>query len=92
MDFFKNIDGEYIVSISTGCGQTEINEQEYNTILDIIRNAPAAPDGYQYILRADTLMWELVELPPEPEPSEDPAEIEDYENALVEMGVDLNGD
>lgn len=92
MRFFKNIDGEYIDYISTGYGRTEISEQEYNAILDIIRNAPASQEGYAYKLRADTLEWELMELPPEPQPSEDPAEIEDYEKALDEMGVQLNGD
>ena len=80
MRFFKNIDGEYISSISTGCGQTEISEQEYNTILDIIRSAPTAPGGFVYKLRADTLEWELVELSTEPEPEytdEDKAEAYD---------------
>lgn len=68
---FKNIKDGYIVSLSTGFGQTEITEEEYNAILSVIRSAPTSPDGYIYLLRADTLEWELVELPPEPEP-EDP--------------------
>lgn len=92
MHFFKNVDGAYIGSISTGCGQTEISEQEYNAIHDTIHNAPAALDGFVYKLRADKLEWEPVELSPAPEPSEEPAEIEDYEKALDDMGVQLNGD
>ena len=48
---------------------------------------PCAPDGYTYKLRADTLEWELVELPPEPDPGEDEATAEDYEAALQELGV-----
>ena len=33
-------------------------------------NRPTPPDGYDYRLRADTLEWELVELPPAPDPME----------------------
>lgn len=66
MYYYKNIAEEYIDSISTGLGQIEIAETEYNAILTIIRNAPTAPDGYIYKLRADNLEWELVELPPVP--------------------------
>ena len=71
MKYCKNLDGEYISCLSTGFGEVEISEEEYNGILSIIRAAPTAPEGYIYLLRADTLEWELVELPPEPEP-EDP--------------------
>lgn len=93
MAFFKNISNGFIDSVSTGTGQIEIVEKEYNDILNMAKTFPQdAPSGYTYKLRADDLEWELAELPPEPEPSEDPAEIEDYEKALDEMGVQLNGD
>lgn len=81
--FFKNAYNGFVESISTGCGQTEISDQEYNAILNIIRNAPAAPNGFVYKLRADTLEWELAELPPEPEPSED---VDDSEALDIILG------
>lgn len=77
MKFYKNISDGYIFAISTGRGQIEITEEEYNAILDVIYSAPTAPDGYTYLLRADTLEWELQELPPLPDPSEE--EIDDAE-------------
>ena len=72
---FKNIIDGYIVSLSTGCGQTEITEAEYNELLSIVRAAPDADEGYVYMLNASTLEWELVEVPPvPPEPDEPTAE------------------
>ena len=45
-----------------------ITETEYNEILSMIRNPPAAPDGYGYRL-TENLKWELYELPPaDPDP------------------------
>ncbi len=69
--YYKNTEDAYIVSISKGAGEIEISAAEYKDILAIIRSAPAAPDGYIYLLRADTLDWELAENPPEPEPPAD---------------------
>lgn len=63
---------------------TEITEAEYNTILEIIRNKPTAPDGYGYKL-TDSLEWELYELPKEE--VEEEATDADYQTALREMGV-----
>lgn len=40
-----------------------ITAEEYAEILAMLRNPPAAPDGYGYRLTED-LRWELVELPP----------------------------
>lgn len=85
MDYFKNIEEGYIVSISTVFGETKIEKSEYDNILSVIESKPTAPDGYAYRLRADTLSYELVELPPEPEPYptvEDKAEAYD-----ILMGV-----
>lgn len=60
------IDG-YVCAVTTG-GGAEITESEYNEILSAIQSKPADQNGYQNKLRADNLEWELVELPPEPEP------------------------
>lgn len=60
--YFKNIEGEYIVSISTGTGAEEITQEEYENILSVIRNdRPTPEDGYDYRLRTD-LTWELIEV------------------------------
>ena len=71
MKHYKTIIDGYIFAISTGRGQTEITEEEYNSIMDIIQSVPSAPIGYGYKLRADTLEWEQYELPPAPDPSEE---------------------
>ena len=89
---YEQVENGYVIAVGDSIVGEEITEKEFKEILEKIKSSPRDPNGYQYKLRADTLEWELVELPPAPEPSEDPAEIEDYENALVEMGVDLNGD
>ena len=59
--YFKNIEGDYITSISTGCGQTEIDQEEYNEIMSIIRSRPTPEVGFDYRLRTD-LTWETVEV------------------------------
>ena len=81
----KNIENGYIVSIVSGVSKGNITEEEYNTILDVIRNKPTAEEGYDYKLRED-LTWELYELPV-PEPEDGDATYEDYEAALAEVGV-----
>ena len=85
--YYKIIENGYIIAVTIGAGQTSISEEEYNELLGIFRTKPADPDGYCYMLLADTLEWELVELPPEPEDPE--AEISDYEQALADLGVRL---
>lgn len=85
MSFYKNIYGGYIESLSNGFGQKQITEEEYTSILSIIRSAPSAPDGCTYMLRADTLEWELVENPPEPEPSVDD-DVDDAEAMSILLG------
>ena len=48
----------------------ENTDEQYILICELIKNKPKDPEGYQYLLNAETLMWELVELPPAPEPEE----------------------
>ena len=64
--FYKIITNGYITVIGTGNGGTEITEEEYNSLLDHIRNCPEAPSGYGYRLKED-LTWELYELPVVPD-------------------------
>ena len=65
-----------------------ISESEYNTILNAIHNRPTAQDGFTYKLKADTLTWELVELPPMDDTDDDATE-SDYIDALQDLGVDV---
>ena len=85
--YYKNIDGGYLVSISTGSGHEEITQEEYNQILEVICSRPTAEAGYGYRLKTD-LTWELYELPPVEEADEE-ATIEDYAAALRDMGVEV---
>lgn len=64
MRYYKNVTDGYIFAVSIDHGAQEIDKAEYDAIIALIHNRPAPPDGYDYRLRADTLEWELVELPP----------------------------
>ena len=80
----KVVNNGYIVAITSASTGDAISESEYNAILGIINNAPKAPEGYTYKLRADTLEWELVELPPvEPEPPTEEEALTRYANTLT---------
>ncbi len=88
MRYCKEINQGYVSSVGTDTSGIEITEDEYNEILSVLQDRPVPPSGYDYFLRADTLEWELVELPPEPE--DEPsvaATAEDYEAALQRLGV-----
>lgn len=77
--YYKCAYHNHIVAVGEiGVGE-EITANEYIDLLDIINNRPPAEEGYAYMLRADTLEWELVELPPVPQ--EDPTD-EDIINTL----------
>ena len=69
MKYHKQVSNIYLTAIGTGPGGVEITEDEYNAIMDVIRNRPAA-EGKGYRLKTD-LTWEEYDLPPVPEPSDD---------------------
>ena len=69
MRYYKQTDGEYILSIGTGLEGEEITEAEYNEILTIIRNKPQATETTDYHLKID-LTWEAYKIEPEPEPED----------------------
>lgn len=76
-------DDVYVTAIGTGNGGTEITAAEYDQMMQIIKNRPAPPDGYDYRLRTD-LTWELYEVPAvEPDPDE---EISDSEALNIILG------
>ena len=62
MRYYQIVDGDYLLAVGTGNAGDEITEAEYETIADIIRSSPTAPEGYGYRLKSD-LTWELYELP-----------------------------
>ena len=80
--YYKNIEGDYLVSIGTGTGGEEITEEEYENILAVIRNRPTPETGYDYKLRTD-LTWELVEAPVVPDEDK---EISDAEALNIILG------
>ena len=84
--FYKMINGNELIGVSTvecRCS-VEVNESEYSAHKNILQNVPTDPNGYTYKLRADTLEWELVELPPiEPEPLTDEEALTRYANELT---------
>ena len=69
MKYNKQVSNTYLAAIGTGPGGVEITEDEYNAIMDVIRNRPAS-EGKGYRLKTD-LTWEEYDLPPEPELSDD---------------------
>ena len=70
MEYYKQTENGYIISIGTGAGDTEITEAEYNEIMSAIQNKPVR-EGYGYRLKTD-LTWEEYEDPtPPPDPSEE---------------------
>ena len=66
MKYYKLIEDGYLTAIGTGNGGIEITDEEYNSLLEHIRNRPEAEEGYGYRLKED-LTWELYELPIVPE-------------------------
>lgn len=84
MRFYKQTSNHYIIAVGTGAGGTKIAETEYNDIIAIIQNRPAA-DSKGYLLKTD-LTWEAYDLPPEPAPS-DADELSDAEALNVILGV-----
>ena len=89
MRYYNTIIDGYLVAIGTGTGGEEITESEYNELLSIIHNRPTPQNGYNYKLKADTLTWELVELPPIDD-TDDEATESDYITALQDLGVEVN--
>ena len=86
MGFYKTIKNDYLIMVGKNTGGTEITEAEYNELLSIIHNRPIPQSGYDYKLKADTLTWELVELP-EPSDIDEDATEQDYISALNDLGV-----
>lgn len=74
MRFYKHISENYILSIGTGNGGTEITESEYDETLSVIHNKPPATETTDYRLREDLTWEEYTVDPPDPDPEIDEAE------------------
>lgn len=85
MRYYKILTDHRPTVIGVGDGGIEITETEYNEIKSIIDSRPTTPDGYGYRL-TESLEWELYEMPVV---EDEEATEEDYQNALVELGVEL---
>jgi hypothetical protein len=62
MRYYKRTEDGYILLVGTNCGGQEITQEEYNTIMQVIRNKPEAAEGYDYKLK-ENLEWELCKMP-----------------------------
>ena len=67
---YKQIEDNILVVIGVskalGEGQIEITEDEYNTILSVIKNKPEDTETIIYKLNAETLEYEPYDRPEEP--------------------------
>lgn len=70
--YYKQIEENILVAIgeikSISEGLTEITEEEYNTILSVIRSKPEDTESIIYKLHADTLEYVAYDRPEEPVP------------------------
>lgn len=84
MRYYKTIVNGYIESVSTanGDGQGGIPEAEYNEILSVIHNKPAATETTDYRLRED-LTWEAYRIDP-PDPGTEEVDAEEIAAAIQE--------
>lgn len=64
MRYYIGSQGNYIAFVGIGLGHKEITKEKYDSIIELANHKPIPSGGYDYCLRADTLEWELVELPP----------------------------
>ena len=62
----------------------EKTDANFDAVMQKIQNKPTDPEGFQYKLRAETLEWELVKLPPiEPKPLTDEEALTRYANSIT---------
>ena len=62
--FYKIVEDGFVTGVGTNGNDsvTEITEAQYLEILSVIHDRPTPPAGHTYLLRADNLDWELVEM------------------------------
>ena len=80
----------YILGVALVESGGNISEEEYNEITSVFKKRPIAPSGCGYRLKND-MTWEQYEKPLMSEDDSQEATTEDYQEALAEMGVMLDG-
>lgn len=63
MRYYRVDNNGYLTMIGTGTGGTEITEEEYNNIIEVLKNKPTPTDTTDYMLKSD-LTWESYEVEP----------------------------
>ena len=86
MNYTLSIVDGYVIGVCESVGHfpNEITKEERDTVFNLLTNKPTAEEGYEYRLRADTLQWELVELEPIDEGSEE-VTAEEIAQAIAEV-------
>ena len=84
--FYKVVNNDgFITGFGTNGNDSAIalTEAEYDALVAFFRTRPTAQAGFAYILRDNPREWVLVEAPI----VEEEATLEDFENALADLGV-----
>lgn len=63
MSYKKIVLGGNILGVCEVEKGGNIDEDEYNRLIEIIGSMPTAPDGYYYALRSSDEEWELIKMP-----------------------------
>ena len=85
-----NIEDGYICGIVEGVSKANGNctKEQYLQVQAILLTAPESQEGFYYRL-TENLEWELCEFKPIIPVGQREATIEDYQNALKEVGVEI---
>jgi hypothetical protein len=74
----------YIIGYSKTTGQ-DVSDVEWERIQTALDNRPEPEEGFQVMLRADTLAWEQIPMPQGEEEEQDP-ELSDSEALAIILG------
>lgn len=85
-----NIEDGYICGAVEGVSKANGNctKDQYLQVQTVLLSSPEAPEGFYYRL-TENLEWRLCEFKPAIPPEQHEATIEDYQNALKEVGVEI---
>lgn len=75
----------YVMCHGINIGGSEITKERFDALEEAHTRIPERQDGKGIRLRADTLEWEIYDLPPEP-PIDDDTEISDAQAIFVMNG------
>ena len=81
MRYYKHGSDGYIFLIGVGNGGTEISEEEYNAIANVVKNKPIPTETTDYML-TESLEWVACAIP-QGEPEADAEEVVDILTGVV---------